>query len=319
MIDVGSFFSALRRWIARNGRGVLAAGWLGTGAWAADGPGSGITESPLAPRSGPRGPTMFATLTPEQTGVVTSNPYADPKMWGERYQEFALGAIGTGLAAGDFDNDGRPDLFVVSKTASCRLFRNLGGWKFADVTEPAGLAGDSGGLTGKLKSWMGMEKGGDDSVEAWKQGAGFADVNNDGWFDLYVCRFNAPNLLYINQGNGTFKEEAAARGLAVRDACGMGAFCDYDRDGWLDVYIQTNMLNAAASPNGQRDYLFHNNRDGTFANVTDRAGIKGETLAHSATWWDYDNDGWPDLYVANDFGGPDSLYHNNRDGTFWET
>ena len=98
----------------------------------------------------------------------------------------------------------------------------------------------------------------------------------------------------------------------------MAAFCDYDRDGWLDVYVQTNLLDAAAHPNGQRDYLFHNNRDGTFTNVTDRAGIGGEAQGHSATWWDYDNDGWPDLYVANDFGAPDKLYHNNRDGTFTE-
>ena len=78
-------------------------------------------------------------------------------------------------------------------------------------------------------------------------------------------------------------------------------------------------LNIARHPNGQRGYLFHNNRDGTFTNVTDRAGISGESQSHSATWWDYDNDGWPDLYVANDYGVPDKLYHNNRDGTFTDT
>ena len=71
-----------------------------------------------------------------------------------------------------------------------------------------------------------------------------------------------------------------------------------------------------AHPNGQRGYLFHNNRNGTFTDVTDSAGIAGEAQSHSATWWDYDNDGWPDLYVANDYGAPDKLYHNNRDGTF---
>jgi hypothetical protein len=69
-------------------------------------------------------------------------------------------------------------------------------------------------------------------------------VNNNGLLDIYVCRFNAPNLLYMNQGDGTFREEAAARGLAVKDACVMAAFCDYDRDGWLDVFIQTNILDA---------------------------------------------------------------------------
>ena len=99
------------------------------------------------------------------------------------------------------------------------------------------------------------------------------------------------------------------------DASVMAAFCDYDRDGFLDVFIQTNLLDVA-HPNGQRDYLFHNNGDGTFTDVTERAGISGEAQGHSCVWWDYDGDGWPDLYVANDFVAPDRLYHNNRDGTF---
>jgi hypothetical protein len=268
-----------------------------TGGVAADTAG-GIAERPLAPRSGPRGKTMFVQLPPEATGVRTENNYADPKMWRELYLEFGTGGIGTGVAIGDYDGDGRPDIFVVSKTESCRLFRNLGGFRFEDVTEKAGV-GDKG-----------------DAAMVWKQGATFVDINNDGLLDIYVCRFNAPNLLYINQGDGTFREMAHAYGLDVVDACGMAAFCDYDRDGRLDVFIQTNLLNIATHPSGQRDYLFHNNGDGTFTNVTDRAGISGEAQGHSATWWDYDNDGWPDLYVANDYGIPDKLYHNNRDGTF---
>ena len=244
-------------------------------------------------------------------------------MWGELYQELTFGAMGCGVAVGDYDGDGRPDIFVVSKTETSRLFRNLGNWKFEDVTEKAGLNAPAGvwdQSVASVKRWLGQSTTVSDKAgEPWKQGATFADVSNDGRLDLYVCRFGAPNLLYINQGDGTFKEEAAARGLAVSDASGMAAFCDYDRDGWLDVYVQTNMLNAAEHPNGQRDYLFHNNRDGTFTDVTDRAGIRGETAGHSVTWWDYDNDGWPDIYVANDYAVPDSLYHNNRDGTFTNT
>jgi len=255
----------------------------------------GLTSFPLAARSGPQGATLFATLPAEQTGLGAINAYGDPAMWGQLYREFTLGAIGTGVAMGDFDGDGRPDIFAVNKTGPDHLFRNLGGFHFEDVTERAGVAGPAG---------------------AWKQGAAFADVNNDGRLDLYVCRFGAPNLLYINQGDGTFHEEAAARGLALVDASSMAAFCDYDRDGWLDVYVQTNVLDTERRPNGQRDHLFHNNRDGTFTDVTDAAGITGETQGHSATWWDYDEDGWPDLYVANDFKDPDQLYHNNRDGTF---
>jgi enediyne biosynthesis protein E4 len=261
-------------------------------------PAPGLEEQPLAARSGPRGATLFSVMPPSQTGVVTENRYADPKMWWEKYQEFTVGAIGTGIAVGDYDGDGRPDLFVASKTEGCRLFRNLGNWKFEDVTAKAGVGAVAG---------------------VWTQGVTFADVNNDGCLDIYVCRFGAANLLFINQGDGTFKEEAQKRGLAVNDSSGMAAFCDYDRDGWLDVYIQTNLLDSAAHPNGQRDYLFHNNGDGNFTNVTDRAGIRGESQGHSATWWDYDNDGWPDLYVANDFAVPDVLYRNNRDGTFTNT
>ena len=278
--------------------GLLAGGlWAGPAAWAAD-PAGSIAGKPLAPRSGPRGKTMFVQVPPEESGVKTENRYADPEMWGKRYHEFEIGAIGTGVAIGDYDGDGRPDIFVVSKTESCRLFRNLGNFKFEDVTEKAGV-GDPGAAAG-----------------IWKQGATFVDVNNDGLLDIYVCRFDAPNLLYINQGNGTFKEMAHAYGLDVKDACTMAAFCDYDRDGWLDVFIQTNLLNNATHPGGQKNYLFHNNRDGTFTNATDRAGISGEAQGHSATWWDFDHDGWPDLYIANDFAAPDKLYHNNRDGTF---
>jgi enediyne biosynthesis protein E4 len=284
---------------------VLLTGWIACalGCWtilSAAQP--GITETALAPRSGPAGRTMFTSLPAEQTGIRCENHYNDPQMWAGRYTELVNGSLGTGVAVADFDRDGRPDVFVVSKTGPSRLFRNLGDWKFADVTLTAGLA-TAADLTKTDRA-------------DWTQGATWADVNNDGWLDLYVCRFNAPNQLYINQGDGTFREEAQARGLAVVDASGMGVFFDYDRDGWLDVYIQTSLLDTIKAPNGQRDYLFRNRGDGTFENVTERAGISGENLAHSTTVWDYDGDGWPDLYVANDFAAPDKLYHNNRDGTF---
>src|SRR5450432_461826 len=166
-------------------------------------PVSNLSEQPLAARSGPRGATLFTTLPAEQTGIVAVNHYDDPKMWGQHYREFTIGPIGTGIAIGDYDGDGRPDIFVVCKTGENHLFRNLGHFKFEDVTAKAGDAGPLG---------------------AWKEGATWVDVNNDGRLDLYVCRFAAPNLLYINQGDGTFKEEAGPRGLAISDACGQAAF-----------------------------------------------------------------------------------------------
>ncbi|PTY08468.1 RNA-binding protein [Opitutaceae bacterium EW11] len=302
----------------RISRSVLAVLALALGTVAAEPVQPGLSEQTLAPRSGPRGKTMFVQLDPAQTGVATENRYDDPEMWGKRYQELAYGEIGTGLAAGDYDGDGRPDLFVVNKTGQCRLFRNLGGWKFEDVTEKAGLL-EARSAWQRGMAWLSDLAGkakDRDPLAAWKQGAVFVDVNNDGRLDLYVTRFGAPNLLYVDQGDGTFKEEASARGLALVDGSGAAAFCDYDRDGWLDVYVQTNMLDATTHPNGQPDHLFHNNGNGTFTEVTARAGISGDTCGHSATWWDFDGDGWPDLYVANDYAAPDRLYRNNRDGTF---
>jgi hypothetical protein len=281
---------------------ALWSGWtaallLAVGVTAAE-PVDGLVGTPLAPHPHARGATMFTELPPDETGVRLENRYDDPRMWAQLYQEFEGGSIGTGLAIGDYDGDGRPDLFAVSKTESCRLFRNRGGFKFEDVTDRAGVA-DVG-----------------PAAAIWKNGVTFVDVNNDGALDLYVCRFDAPNLLYINQRDGTFKEMAHAYGLDVKDASVMASFADYDRDGWLDVYVAMNMLSSTTAPNGQRGRLFHNNRDGTFTDVSARAGMLGEAQSHSATWWDFDNDGWPDLYVANDYGAPDRLYHNNRDGTF---
>jgi hypothetical protein len=275
--------------------GLVSAALLAAAPASAADPAGAITSKPLAPHPFPQGKTMFVELPAEETGVRTENRYNDPRMRGDLYEEFETSSVGTGIAIGDYDGDGRPDIYVVSKTEGCRLFRNLGGYKFEDVTQKAGVGATPG---------------------VWNQGATFVDISNSGRLDIYVCRFNAPNLLYINQGDGTFKEMAHAYGLDVVDSSVMAAFSDYDRDGWLDLYIATNILNITAHPNGQRGYLFHNNRNGTFTNVTESGGIIGESQSHSATWWDYDNDGWPDLYVANDYGYPDRLYHNNRDGTF---
>ncbi|TVR53697.1 MAG: RNA-binding protein [Puniceicoccaceae bacterium] len=216
-------------------------------------------------------------------------------MWGDLYREFTLGAVGTGVAIGDFDGDGRPDIYAVNKFGPNRLFRQTDAFVFEDVTEAAGVAGHP---------------------DAWATGVTFVDINNNGLLDLYVCYFNAPNQLFINQGDGTFTEEAAAWGLAIVDASVMAAFADINRNGHLDLYLQTNILDYRASFKGRPDYLFRNNGDGTFTDITAEAGIWGLSQGHSATWWDYNNDGWPDLYVANDFENPDRFYRNNGDGTF---
>ncbi len=267
-----------------------------------------ITPTPFSPASQSPGGPLFHSMSPTVTGLSVDNAYDDPQMWASRYRAFMGGGMGSGVAAGDFDGDGLVDLYVSTKTKPGRLFRNLGGWKFADVTAQAGLAEETS-LVGWLKGI-----GGDKSV-IWRQGAVFVDVNNDGWLDLYICRNAAPNLLYINQGNGTFKEEAQARGLDVNDGSVIGAFSDYDRDGWLDVFILTNQVDGT-EPGGRPDRLFRNTGDGRFVEVTAGSGMSGPTFGHAAVWFDYNGDGWPDLYVANDFSGPDRLYRNNQNGTF---
>lgn len=256
----------------------------------------GLSVVPLrAPKAAGGSLKPFTTLAPDYTGITALNTYDDPKMWNELFREFTLGAVGTGVTIGDYDGDGIPDIAVVSKTGGPRLYRQKGDLKFEDSSEAAGLVSPD---------------------KAWSTGITFADVNNDGLLDLYVCRFNAPNLLFVNQGNGTFKEQAQSFGLAIKDASVMASFADYDRDGFLDMYLQTNILNYAASFKGRPNYLFHNNGNGTFTDVTAKAGIWGPTQGHSAVWWDFNEDGWPDIYVANDFENPDRLYRNNGDGTF---
>ncbi|MBE2212895.1 MAG: VCBS repeat-containing protein [Opitutaceae bacterium] len=280
--------------------GVLLLGCLGHAVEEAS-----VQSTPLAPRSGPRGATLFATMPAGQTGIVAANSFGDPRMWTELYQELTFGALGTGVAVADYDGDGRADIFVVSKTDDCRLFRNLGGWRFEDVTARSGISAVDTPTDPAAPT-----------IRPWRQGATFADIDNDGDLDLFVTRFGAPNWLFVNRGDGTFREEAAARGLALSDASAAAAFADYDRDGWLDLYVQTNMLSATGAPAGQPDRLYRNRGDGFFTDVTARAGIAGETCGHSVLWWDFDEDGWPDLHLANDYAVPNRLYRNNGDGTF---
>ena len=232
--------------------------------------------------------------------------------------------ISAGVAIGDFNNDGLQDIFLSRQEDGGRLFKNLGSMQFEDVTENSGI----------LDSNM------------WSTGASFIDINNDGWLDLYVCGFDSPNKLYIND-EGIFKNQAKSYGLDYKGASVMMAFADYDNDGDLDAYLLTNrknmskdslMANIIKGKNGkpqvkeeykehgyfidrpgdfpvlvnaaQYDYLYKN-ENGYFVDVTVESGIgKNPYYGLSATWWDYNDDGRPDLYIANDFMGPDHLFEN---------
>ena len=228
--------------------------------------------------------------------------------------------FGPGVCVADFDGDGWQDIYFVNGrdlyhrgiSVSNALYHNNGDGTFTDVTEKAGVPGTGYGL-----------------------GCVWGDFNNDGFPDLFVTQYGR-NVLYRNNGNGTFTDITDKAGVAGTEsgAFHSGAtFFDYDRDGWLDLYVgsyvalgdkrycQLGDVLSSCAPSeyrGSPDALYHNNRDGTFTNVTAAAKIyqpDGKNLSVQAA--DYDNDGWPDLFVAND-GLNAYLYHNERNGTFKE-
>lgn len=308
------------------GLGLLGAFHAAAGEPDAAMPPAAIRATPLRESASPESTPRFTSLPPARTGVDFVYHWNDAP----RYEKlFNSSAVGGGVALGDFDGDGLPDLCLTRPAGGAQLYRNLGDFRFTNVTSLAGL-GDA---------------------DAWTTGVTFADVNNDGRLDLYVCCYDGPNRLYVNRGDGTFQEQAAAFGLAFRGASMMAAFGDYDRDGRLDCYLLTAGLipnasqrfrvkfvngrpvvpeelqeywqliyqpgdRAAAAEAGQFDHLYHQNGDGTFTDVSQAAGIVGCDFGNAVLWWDYNGDGWPDLYVANDYFGPDRFYRNNGDGTF---
>ena len=288
---------------------VTAAGCLAADA-------NGVTGNRLHPRQRSDTPALFESVPSSATGLEQVNSFDDPRSWGELFRAFNNGSLGTGVAVADFDRDGRSDIAAVTKSGLVSLYRNLGGFRFEDVTTSAGLVAHDAGGSGVLGWFKSAIGSGSSTARPWMHGVVFADIDNDGWLDLYICRFGAPNLLYMNRGDGTFSEEAAARGLALSDASVVAAFCDYDRDGWLDVYVQTNLLDDLSGPDGQRDHLLRNRGGGIFVDASDKLAPRIPSQGHSCAWWDFDDDGWPDLYVANDFAGPDLLYRNQGDGSF---
>jgi hypothetical protein len=254
---------------------------------------------------------LFELLAPAATGVDFANTLPEtPDLNIIRYLYYYNGG---GVAVGDVDGNGLPDLYFTSNLESNRLYLNQGNYRFEDVTERAGVAGPGG----------------------WTSGVTMADVNGDGRIDIYLSgiddlTLHGRNVLYINQGDGTFADRTAEYGLEHVGYSTQALFFDYDRDGDLDMYLLNYSTHAerARSASTSRtvrsarsgDVLFRND-GGHFVDVSEAAGIYGgvEGYGLGVVASDLDLDGCPDLYVANDFQENDFLYYNNCDGTFTES
>jgi hypothetical protein len=208
----------------------------------------------------------------------------------------------SGVAVADVDGDGCEDVFLAGHPDAV-LYRNRCDGTFADATAESGLPRP---------------------YPAAATGAVFLDYDNDGWPDLFVAAARGGDRLFHNLGRGRFADVTAAAHIAPGAWGSMPVVADYDRDGFLDLYVVRMGDEEGTTPrpnyrarNGTGSTLYHNNGDGTFTDVTGRAGVGYTGWGLAGAWGDYDGDGWPDVYVANEFGG-NALYHNERDGTFRE-
>ena len=271
--------------------------------------------------------SLFTLLPSAQTGVTFNNTLTESDTLNILRQANLYNGGGVGI--GDFNNDGWVDIYLAGNMVSNKLYLNQppeegaapkGALKFQDITDAAGVGGQG----------------------RWCTGVSVVDINADGWLDLYVSAsfledsLSRKNLLYINAGVDatgipTFQESAEAYGLADTGFSTQGYFFDYDQDGDLDLYQLTNELNDPKTPIRYRpklvdgsarntDRLYRNDGPGpaghpTFTDISQEAGISIEGWGHAVAITDVNLDGWPDLYVSNDFISNDLLYVNNQDGT----
>lgn len=304
---------------------VLKSAWLTSGSWIL----LLVFVSLILIRCDQKQPTQFTALSSAVTGIDFRNDIVENQHNNILTYEYTYN--GAGVAVGDLNNDGLPDLYFCGNSVPNKLFLNKGDWKFEDITTASNTAGR-----------------GD-----WKTGVTLADVNGDGWLDIYVCYsgnapgegYNLPvikdhpgraNQLFINNGGEpgclpTFTEQAAAYGLdAIGTFSTQGYFFDYDLDGDLDMFLlnHANMFYSAFFNTTRLRSLRHpyfgnklyRNESNKFVEVSQEAGFHGSGLNFglSAAISDLNHDNWPDIYVTNDYEEQDFCYINNRDGTFTE-
>ncbi|WOD43893.1 VCBS repeat-containing protein [Hwangdonia lutea] len=251
--------------------------------------------------------TLFELKKSSSTGISFNNAIEDtPEANVLIYEAFYNGG---GVAIGDFNNDGLPDIYFAGNQVEDKLYLNLGDFKFKDITKSAGI----------------LNRGG------WSTGVSIVDINGDGYKDIYVCKSlydDKPHLrineLYINNGDLTFTESAASYRVNDPWRSMHANFFDYDKDGDFDLFLINQAPNPSMLSNlkgknwldPKLTYRFLKNSNGIFEEVTKTSGLENVGYGLSAVTADFNNDGWPDLYVANDYEGPDFLYINNQDGTF---
>ncbi|MEL6650259.1 MAG: VCBS repeat-containing protein, partial [Bacteroidota bacterium] len=262
------------------------------------------------------GQSLFQSLSPEQSGVDFNNEIKDHKSHNILIYSNYYGGAGVGI--GDFDNDGLQDLFFAGNLVSDQLYLNEGNMKFREASLESGIT-DNGG---------------------WSSGVVLADVNQDGWLDIYITRElydEKPelraNLLYLNQGvqeaeDGRkrvhFVERAAQYGIADTARTRHASFLDYDRDGDLDLFLlnqppnpgnYSELYGSDLSQKAFRPRLYRNDGE-QFVDVSEEARVLEPGFGNSVSIVDLNNDGWVDIYLANDYDEPDRLYINQQDGTF---
>ncbi|NND33475.1 MAG: VCBS repeat-containing protein, partial [Saprospiraceae bacterium] len=256
---------------------------------------------------------IFKKVSPEQSGVDFSNALTADVATKENLLDYDYFYNGSGVAACDLDNDGLPELFFAANQKENRLYHNLGNLKFDDISDKAGIN------VGK----------------SWANGVTFADINRDGWLDIYVSQGGPhppdqrKNLLYINQQDLTFKEMALEYGLDDAGISTQSAFFDYDLDNDLDCFVMNESELYGFDPLTFQKLItqdpakyqvsfshLYENQNGTYVDISQKAGITKPTFGLGLSIADINADGWLDIYIANDYYLPDNLYINKKDGSF---
>jgi len=254
--------------------------------------------------------TKFSDVLESKSGITFKNTIKENDSL--NYFKFPYMYMGAGVAIGDINNDGLSDVFFTGNIVSNALYLNKGNLNFQDITKSAGVAGDN----------------------RWYTGVTMTDINNDGFLDIYLCVSgmgdNTENQLLVNNGDNTFTESASDYGINDKSNSIQSTFFDYDKDGDIDLFVanypsvpisQGNMYYYEKMKENNPEesgHLYRNDGNGKFTDVTKLAGLQKFGLTLGLISSDFNNDGWQDIYLSNDFNVPDYFYINNQDGTFTE-